>query len=71
MAAPPEDTISDQDLADAVERKRSQLYREVSARMRQLIDRYLPPTQEQHALSDPRRIPQSQRTAFLKDLEAL
>ena len=42
-----------------------------AGRMRQLIDRYLPPTPEKHALSDPRRIPPSERAAFLKDLDAL
>ncbi|MCC6779962.1 MAG: hypothetical protein IT537_25580 [Hyphomicrobiales bacterium] len=71
MVARPQGTISDQDLQDAVECKRSELYREVGVRIRKLIDGYLPSTQEQHALSDPRRIPQEQRAAFLQELEKL
>ncbi len=59
-------------IEDAVERKRdASSYREIAARIRRLIDSHLPPTPERHALSDPRRIPQSERAAFLKKLESL
>ncbi len=71
MAAPSEGAIADRALDDAIERKREQLMREVGARIGRLIEKYLPPTEETHWLTDPRRIPQSERAAFLKDLEAL
>jgi len=71
MADPSEDTITDQALEAAIERKRDQLHSEIGSRIRQLIEEYLRPTTETHWLKDPRRIPQSERTAFLKDLEAL
>ena len=71
MAAPSEDTITDQALENAIERKRDQLISEIGSRISQLIKRFLPPTEETHWLNDPRRIPQSERAAFLKDLEAL
>jgi hypothetical protein len=71
MAAPPEGPITDQALDTAIERKRDQLIGEVGSRIGQLIKKYLPPTAETHWLNDPRRIPQSERAAFLRDLEAL
>jgi hypothetical protein len=71
MAAPSEGTITDQALDDAIERKRDQLISEIGSRICQLIEKYLPPTTETHWLSDPRRIPRSERAAFLNDLEAL
>jgi hypothetical protein len=71
MASSSEDAITDQAIEDAVERKRDELHREIAARIRRLIDSHLPPTPEKHALSDPRRIPQSERAAFLKKLESL
>jgi hypothetical protein len=55
----------------AIERKRDQLVSAIGSRIGQLIKKYLPPTRETHWLNDPRRIPQSERAAFLKDLEAL
>jgi hypothetical protein len=71
MADPTEGPITDQALDRAIERKRDQLIGEVGSRMTQLIKSYLPPTSETHWLNDPRRIPQSRRAAFLRDLEAL
>jgi len=71
MADPSEDTITDQALEAAIERKRDQLHSEIGSRIRQLIEKYLRPTTETHRLKDPRRIPQSERAAFLNDLEAL
>ena len=71
MAAPSEGTITDQALDDAINRKRDQLISEIGSRIGQLIEKYLPPTKETHWLNDPRRIPQSERAAFLKDLQAL
>lgn len=71
MAAPSEGTITDQALENAIERKRNQLTSAIGSRLSQLIEKYLPPTKETHWLNDPRRIPQSERAAFLKDLEAL
>jgi hypothetical protein len=71
MAAPSERTITDQALEQAIERKRDQLVSAIGSRIGQLIKKYLPPTRETHWLNDPRRIPQSERAAFLKDLEAL
>ncbi len=71
MAASPDGAITDEALDRAIERKRDQLIGEIGSRISQLIKTYLPPTSETHWLNDPRRIPQSERAAFLKDLDAL
>jgi hypothetical protein len=71
MAGPPEGMITDQALDHAIERKRDQLISEIGSRISGLIKKFLPPTTETHWLNDPSRIPQSERAAFLKDLEAL
>ena len=48
MADPSEDTITDQALEAAIERKRDQLHSEIGSRIRQLIEKLeaIPPTVE-------------------------
>ena len=71
MAAPSEGTITDQALEQAIERKERSTRQRDRVPHRPAHQEYLPPTRETHWLNDPRRIPQSERDAFLKDLEAL